>query len=147
MSRNKFDISELYDFLKSKLNTYILCFDIIGLMPINDISIAAGDKAILECLKRIDEIAPEDMVLFRIGGDEFALVTGLTNKNEVELLANKIIDLNGSAINYDGKDIPVFLRAVAMIYDDQNIHCKDLLNNLHDAIQSTRNNKKVLMIT
>ena len=32
----------------------MICFDIVGLMPINDISREAGDLAILESLKRIE---------------------------------------------------------------------------------------------
>lgn len=146
MSRKTFDMTELYDILRSKINTYVLCFDIIGLMPINKISHDAGDKAILECVRRIDENITEDMILFRIGGDEFALVTGLTDKKEVEQLANKIIGLNGAAISHNGMDIPVSMRVGATIFKDKNIHYKDLFNNLHDAISVTRSKDTDLFI-
>ena len=72
MSR-KVDLSELYDFLRSKAGTYVLCFDVCSLMPINEnYGSKAGDAVILEAYRRIDEAAGDDMAVFRIGGDEFA---------------------------------------------------------------------------
>jgi len=140
MLRKKVDISELYDALRNKLNTYVLCFDIEGLMAINEISHGAGDMAILESLKRVDEIASEDMILFRIGGDEFALVTGLMDVKEVESLARKVLSLNGNAINYKGQDISVSMRASGTKFKDKNIRYSDLFTNLQNILNITRDN-------
>ena len=38
-----------------------------SLVPINEISYKAGDLAILEVLKRMEKVAGEDDVVFRIG--------------------------------------------------------------------------------
>ncbi len=115
---NKFDISELYDYIREKSGTYMLCFDTSHLTPINEnYGSAAGDKVILESLRRIDAECTGDMVMFRIGGDEFAMVTGLSDKAEVEALANRILSHNGECINHDGHDIPVDLRAGAVLLD------------------------------
>ena len=46
----------------------MICFDIVGLMPINDISREVGDLAIMESLKRIEQVCTENMLQFRIGG-------------------------------------------------------------------------------
>lgn len=146
MSRKKFDISELYDVLKTKKNTYVLCFDIVGLMAINDISHEAGDKTILECLKRIDENAPADMILFRIGGDEFALVTGSTDFNEVEELAKKVIKLNGKTIQCNGQDIAVSMRVGGTKFMDSCLLYNELFANLHDAIINARNSERDILI-
>lgn len=146
MSHKKVDISELYDVLKNKQNTYVLCFDIIGLSPINNISYDAGDKAILESLKRIDEVASEDMILFRIGNDEFVLVTGLTRVNEVEELAQKVLKKNGNIIKCNGQDIPISLRVGATKFKEKNLQYNKLFTDLHNTINATRDMKKEILI-
>ena len=113
MPHRKVDITELYDVLQSKAGTYVICFDIHGLLPINEISTQAGDQAILEALHRIDQAATDEMMLFRIGGDEFTLVTGLTNHDDVQKLADKVLIQNGKPILFEGREIPLSLWAVA----------------------------------
>lgn len=146
MSSKKVDISELYDILKSKQNTYVLCFDIIKFSAINEISYDAGDKAILECLRRIDETASEDMLLFRIGGDEFALVTGLTDINMTEKLAEKILFKNGNPIIHNGQNIPLSMRIGITKFDDGNIQYNKLFADLQDTINFTRDNRKDILV-
>jgi len=111
MSRKRLDLSELYDLLKSRTNSYVLCFDMINMMTINDAyGRDAGDKAIVECLRRIDSLTDDSCILFRIGGDEFALVTNLTDIKAVEELAAKIIELNGQPFIYNNIEIPIGMR-------------------------------------
>lgn len=145
--RRKVDISELYDALKSKADTYVLCFDIVGLMQINDnISRKAGDKVILEAFKRIDNAAGSDMIAFRIGEDEFALVTGLTDKNLTEELAKKVISLNGSTIECDGNKIPVAVRVGACRYSSMHFRYKDLFDGLQNTINNATSESKVIFM-
>jgi len=128
---NKFDISELYDYIREKKGTYILSFDTSRLMEINDkYGTAAGDKVILECLHRIDEQCAEGMVMFRIGGDEFVLVTGLSEKADVQALADKIISQNGNTITHEGADIPVSMRAGAVLLDNGTPRYQELFSRL-----------------
>lgn len=63
----------------------MICFDIVGLMPINDISREAGDLAILESLKRIEQVCTENMLQFRIGG---ALQSAVGNLRYNEFFEN-----------------------------------------------------------
>ena len=52
---SKYDISELYDYIRSRQGTYAVTFDASHLMEINDtLGREAGDKVILECIRRID---------------------------------------------------------------------------------------------
>ncbi len=133
------DISELYDELKSKAGTYVLCLDIVGLLPINEnIGRTAGDKVILEAFKRIDKAAGDDMTAFRIGGDEFVLVTGYTDKEKVEELANLILSQNGNTISCDDNEIPVSLRVGATVFTDEHFRYSDLYTKLMDTIRSSR---------
>lgn len=137
----KFDSSELYDYIKANINTYVISFDMKGLMPINDTyGSEAGDKAILECLKRIDSVADKNMVAFRIGGDEFVLCTGLSDKDKVGEIAAKILAFNGGTVEQDGIKIPVAMRAGAAKIQGRNVRYSELFTKLNE-ISRPKNDK------
>lgn len=131
---NKYDISELYDYIKSKQGTYALSFDTSHLMEINDtIGHDAGDKVILECLRRIDRECSDGMLMFRIGGDEFVMMTGLSDRSAVEALAMKILSHNGEAVEHNGKGIPVSMRAGAVLLKSGKLSYSELFTELVSA--------------
>lgn len=146
MAKRKFDISELYDELKRRKDTYVLCFDIAHLMAINEISTEAGDKAILECIRRVDEKSSEEMLLFRIGGDEFVLVTGIYDIDEVKALAKEITSLDGLPIMYNGKEIPVSLHVGGIKLDYKNLKYSDLFPEISNTIDITKTNKEISIL-
>lgn len=132
------DISELYEELRSKQDGYVLCCDVVGLMPINEnLGRKAGDAVIREAFRRIDEAAGETMTAFRIGGDEFALVTGSADKAEVTALADSILSRNGTEIECDGKRIPVSVRIGAIKMGQGCLRYSDLFNRLQQTINNT----------
>ena len=140
----KVDLSELYDYLRSRSGSYVLCFDVSHLMPINEkFGHEGGDAVILEAFRRIDEAAGDDMTVFRIGGDEFALITGLTDTAEVEKLAEKIIAQNDTPIIFRGTEIPVAVRTGAVKYSGRPYTYNGLLSSLHDTISNAMNVGKV----
>ena len=111
MSRLKFDISELYDLFQSRKNCYFVCCDIDHLVPINEISHKAGDLAILESMNRMDAVAGEEDLLFRIGGDEFVLLTNSEKESYAKGLAEQILSHNEEPIDFEGRKIPLSLYA------------------------------------
>lgn len=140
------DITELYNELETKKGSYVLCFDVAGLDMINkNISHAAGDKVILEAFRRIDAMAGDSMPAFRIGGDEFAAVTGLTDKREVEAQAEKVIALNGQPVEWEGRQIPVSVRigAVRLGENGHHIHYHELFNSMQTVINESKGTEKV----
>ena len=63
----------------------------VELMHINDTyGHSAGDIAIAECLRRIDEAAGDDMLPIRIGGGEFVLSALLPEKGNIRY--NELFD-------------------------------------------------------
>lgn len=131
---HKYDISELYDYIKSRQGTYILSFDTAHLMEINDrYGHEAGDRVILECLHRIDRECSDEMMMFRIGGDEFVMMTGLSDRQEVEGLARRILSHNGEAVSHAGTDIPVSMRAGAVLLKPGKLSYSELFNELVSA--------------
>lgn len=110
MNVKKFDVSEFYDYLKSQTGTYVLCFDIVNLMPVNDeLGHEAGDKVILEAFRRINEAAEDNMLCLRIGGDEFVMITESTDRDKVTVIAEKILTQNGEKTAYSGGEVAVSL--------------------------------------
>ncbi len=105
----KVDISELYDLIKERRDCYFICCDIKHLVPINEISRTAGDIAILESLNRMNKVAGEEDMVFRIAGDEFVLLTDSSDLSYAEQLAAQLHNMNGTPILYENREIPLSL--------------------------------------
>ena len=138
MARKKVDLSEAYDFLNGRRGSYVICFDIKNLVPINEISRKAGDLAILEAAARIDGVSAEDMLMLRIGGDEFALITGLDDLQSVRRLSDRVTALNGTPFRYEGRDIPLTLWAAITTIPEDTLRYNDLFANMHKAIADSK---------
>ncbi len=147
MSRKNVDLSELYDLLKSRTDSFVLCFDMIGLKLINDsYGHEAGDKAILECLRRIDSLSDDNCILFRIGGDEFALVTDLQDTPAVELLAKKILARNGEPVFHNNVEIPISMRIGCTKIAGSNIRYSNLYADLYRAIADVKDSSECFIM-
>jgi len=133
MARKKVDMSEAYDYLKDRKDSYVLCFDIQQLMKFNHISEKLGDLAILEEASRIDHAATDDMLTMRIGGDEFALLTGLYEEDKAKAIMNDILKQNGNSISFEGKKYPLSLWC-GITKIPQSLRYSGLLNDLHQTI-------------
>ena len=125
----KFDVRDFYDYMKTQAGTYVLCFDVHHLMWINDnLGREAGDKVILEAFKRINEVAGEDRLCLRMGGDEFVMITESSDRGEVLALAEKVLSKNGRKVAYPGGEAEVSLYAGAIILGEHmkySILCED----------------------
>ena len=129
-SKIRFDVSHLYDFIKDHRGKYAVCFDIVQLMYINDTyGSAAGDIAIAECLRRIDENAGDDMLPIRIGGDEFVLITDYSDIKDAQAAAEKILSLNGGTVKSGGNEFEVSMRAGYVLIPDGNLRYNKLFDS------------------
>ena len=137
--RRKVDLTELYDLLKKRTDKYVLCFDIIRFQMVNDTyGREAGDQVIIECLRRIDSLSEDNSILFRIGGDEFALVTDLDDALQAERLAAKITELNDQTIELNHQSIPVGMLVGVTKIDARAFRYKDLFENLDRTIEEAK---------
>ncbi len=134
----KYVISELYDYLSANRGAYLIAFDIKHLVPINEISTKAGDIAIRDSLKRIEEAAEEDMLLFRIGGDEFVLATGRSSPEAAGAIMDKVLSRNGEAFEWEGRQIPLSLHAVKFKVPDRAIRYAELFTEINQALNSVK---------
>ena len=134
MSRRKFDISELYDLFRNRHNCWFVCCDIAHLIPINDISHKAGDLAILESLHRMEAVAGDDDVIFRIGGDEFVLLTNSEDEAYAQSLANQILSHNEEPIDFEGQKIPLSLYVGIVKLGKKNVRYSEMFTELQNVI-------------
>ncbi len=132
------DISELYDLFTSRRGCYFVCGDIMNLMGLNNISRKAGDLAILEALKRFNDEAGEEDYVFRIGGDEFAMLTNSEDGNYALDIAERIKSHNGEAIEHDGQKYPIKLYASVMKLDDKSVRYSELFSGLHSTLHDAK---------
>lgn len=137
-TRKNVDISELYDFFTKRQNCYFVCCDIKHLVPINEISHHAGDLAILESMKRMEDAAGPEDVVFRIGGDEFALLTSSEDIQYAQSLAEKIREQNGTAFSCDGQQIPLKLHIGIVKMNGANLKYNELYSELHHSINTSK---------
>ncbi len=125
----KFDVSAFYDYLKNQAGTYVLCFDVVNLMLINErLGRDAGDKAILESFRRINEAAEETMLCLRMGGDEFVIITESDNKQKILAIAQEVLSHNGETVASASGEVPVALRCGAIVIQKHlkySVLCED----------------------
>ena len=132
--RKNVDISELYDLFCERKGCYFVCGDVKHLIPFNEISRNAGDLAILEALKRMNDAASEEDVVFRIGGDEFVMLTNSKEEEYAKSVAEKIASHNGEPVIYEGKELPLEMYVGILKLEDKIIRYKDLFQELHITI-------------
>lgn len=137
-TRKQVDISELYDLFKERKDCYFVCCDVHRQMDINAISRAAGDLALIETLNRLNEVAGEEDVVFRIGGDEFVLLTACEDEAYAQNVMNQIVARNGEPIVYEGQEIPLKLHVGITKTENKRLKYHDLFQELHIAIKDIR---------
>ena len=133
--RKKVDISELYDCIKERKGCFLILGDIKGLIPINEISRKAGDLAIISAMKRMEQAAGPEDVVFRIGGDEFVILTNSTDEAYAKKLCGEIVSHNDEGISWDGNEIPLTLYVKAVRYEGGSaLRYSDFFTMLHSEI-------------
>ena len=131
----KADISELYDLFRERIGCHYIICDIIGLIPINNISRAAGDLALIETLNRMNKVAGENDVVFRIGPDEFVLLTDSKDPEYTKKLASKIESQNEKTFTYEGQEIPLSLYVLkSTLNKSVHNHVGELYNQFHNTM-------------
>ena len=128
--RRAVDVSELYDFIKSRKDCWFVSCDIVNLIPINEVAREAGDVAILEAMRRMEKASGDDDVIFRIGGDEFVLLTNSSDEAYAKDIQQKILAMNGQIIPYEAKEIPLNLYAVLRKNESKVLRYSELFDNL-----------------
>lgn len=136
--RRNVDISEMYDLFVQRKSCYFVCCDIKSLDLINKIAYKAGDLAILEAMNRMEKQAGKEDIVFRIGGDEFVMLTNREDKEYADDICRRIKESNGQSICFEGQNIPLDLHVSATKFEGGSIRYRDLYEQLHMAILDSK---------
>lgn len=139
MQKKYVDISELYDLFKDRKDCYFVTCDIKHMMPINEISRKAGDLAILEQMRRLTVSAGDEDVVFRIGGDEFCVLTASNDAAYARQIAEKIRKMNNQTFLYENQEIPLTLHVNTISLKDCH-SSEEVFSGLHNAIDESKKN-------
>jgi len=102
--------------------------------------------AIIEALNRMEAAAGEEDVVFRIGADEFVIVTASTDKAYANGLVEEILSHNGEAFVYETGKLPLSLYASAVLLEGTNLCCRDLFEKLHHTIMESKHRNNDMLI-
>ena len=138
MQRRRVDISELYDLFKERKACWFVCCDIKHMEPINQIARKAGDLAIIESMQRMNAAAGEEDVVFRIGGDEFCILTNSEEPAYAERIADCIKAHNGEEFDYEGTRVPLTLYTTLAKFEGTTLRYNELFSELHKAIKESK---------
>jgi AraC family transcriptional regulator len=137
--RKPMDISELYDVLKIRSGAYVLSIDLSGFEKINDnYGYAAGDAVLAGTFARLESETSDDMLLFRIGGDEFAVITSYTDLTDAEALANRIVARNGEPVKAGEHDVPLTLSIGICRMYGETLNYQKALTVMVDAVHKAK---------
>lgn len=133
--RKKIDISELYDCIKERKGCYLILGDIKHLIPINEISYKAGDLAIITAMKRMENAAGEEDIVFRIGGDEFVILTNSNDENYAKTVCEDILSHNQECIEWNNQKISLSMYVKAVRFDTNGgIRYSEFFTMLHNEL-------------
>ncbi|MGV3635741.1 MAG: sensor domain-containing protein, partial [Pseudorhodoplanes sp.] len=113
----------------------LLCIDLDRFKEVNDLyGHAAGDKVLLEIVKRMRDAAG-DTFLARLGGDEFmAICLGNPTRPAATALAERFVDAMSSDIDFDGRKVRVGMSIGIATYPTDGTDMVTLLRNADAAL-------------
>lgn len=138
MTRRNVDISEMYDVFVQRKNCYFVCCDVKHLVPINEIAFKAGDLALIETMNRMLAQAGEEDIVFRIGADEFVMLTDSEEEAYAQGIAERIKSHNGETFTYESQEIPLNLHVAVVKFEGNTMNYRNLYEQLHTAIMDNK---------
>lgn len=137
MQRRQVDINELYDLFQERKDCFFVLCDIKHMVPINEISRKTGDLAIIESMRRMTAAAGEDDFVFRIGGDEFCILTASNEETYARQIADRICSMNDQTFPYEAQEIPLRLH-VTVINLKECQRYEEVFSGLHNALKECK---------
>lgn len=140
-NRREFDRQlELYELSKQPYS--LMFIDLDNFKVINDTyGHAVGDLALQTVKARLLACLPQRANLFRVGGDELALLVDVKNDHEIRDIANACcVALNSEPIKYQGNLIPLTLSIGAAMWQYESAEL--LRSKVDKALYQAKHNGK-----
>jgi len=102
-----------------------------------------GDKLLVEIGKRLTQSLNENMMAFRLGGDEFiVLIKDILDKEEVEAYSKDLIESLVNPISIEGNMFHVTHSSGIVLYPQNGISFDELLKNADTAMYKSKESGK-----
>lgn len=128
-----------------KITEYAVFFiDLDNFKLINDIlGQEFGDRFLIKIGNSICTLIKDKGKVYRIGGDEFAIVLqGINNRYDVEQMADKMLDFFTRPLKVDYNEVHIKLNIGIALYPEHGDDIKELLRCADIAMYGAKNEKK-----
>ncbi len=144
----KYDLSEISSKILSSKGTYIISADIDHLMQINEtMGHETGDIALAESSARIERSIGKDMSFFRIGNDNFVILTGTNDLAITEEIAKKILSYSDDELKWNKGTFKFSLSMGITLIPCDLIEAKETIEKVDAVmIESKKNGRNAYMI-
>ncbi len=144
MQRMKYDLTDLYEVLQERKNNAYVCADLCRLMWINNnLGIEAGDAALLELMRRVEEACSEEDIFLRIGGDEFVVLTNSQDMTHANEIVAKVSAQNEQVVKCKDIEFPVSIHIGAFVKNyNKHVNAAEMFGTIIDGIRNIHENEK-----
>jgi len=121
----------------------LLVFNLDQFREINiELGHTAGDRVLEAVAQRVSDVMRASDQLFRVGGDEFAVVlAGLRSPQLAELAANKVVEVISRPVTINDTRLSLSVHAGVAIYPDQAKDSRELLKGADTALNEARRSR------
>jgi diguanylate cyclase (GGDEF)-like protein len=123
----------------------VLAIDMDGLKIINDrLGHRAGDTALRELAKRLNDAARSADTVARLGGDEFGIIlSSVEDRHAAELATTRYADaLTGATLQFEGQTLPLAASIGLALFADDAREIGELLDCADRAMYSNKRIRK-----
>lgn len=136
-----YNVDELSARILSARGTYFLIVDIDHMMSINDnFSHEAGDAAIAATMSRLERSISPGMLMMRIGGEEFGVITGSRDANVAEDIAKNIISFSNEEVKWSGGSFRFTLSVGIVLIPEDSEDADQTKKAAHEAMHKAKEN-------
>jgi len=143
-NRRKFDDS-LKRLLESARPTALLLLDVDKFKQVNDrLGHDAGDQYLKEIARLLEAEASESDLLFRMGGDEFALLRPGASATDTERLVGRIRQVMDRTATIAGREVPIAVSIGASAYPEHGADAGSLFRHADAAMYREKQERREL---
>ncbi len=121
----------------------LIFIDMDNIKLVNDsLGHLLGDQLILETARRIETVIPRGDRLFRLGGDEFIVLSTVSTQTEACQLAARIVDAFNIPVHFEGNSIHTSLSIGLALYPEHGHETSELLKKADIALYESKRQGK-----
>lgn len=141
-NRTRFS-DDLKNIMKTNTKAALLLIDLDRFKVINDtLGHYFGDRVLIETTKRLGKILGKEILMFRLGGDEFIIILQNTTEEKCTRVAQRILDEFENSFNIDDTEIMITSSIGISMFPEHGDNQEDLLKHADAAMYLAKENGK-----